>query len=449
VTGSPRGRGRRAPWTLALAALLLPFGFPAAAAAVTPLTGVLVVGRAPDPDYTLVLPDIAVLSGEFVVAWSSSFSRYHGSEIYDWGAGISGRKVRADGTPGSAELPLAPVTRFTAVGAPRLAANAAAGFVVAWPSFDAGDALTSVRLSRFTRGGAVTSTTRLGHFPWSYQVIGSDDPQVTAAAVDVVGRSFAVWTELEPPSRLALLAQTVAPGGLPIPPRFPVTSRAGSKLHPDLAMDARGNAVLVYRSLEPDGTGAVFLRFYDPVGVPRGGDVRLPPTAAGAEQSEPAIALRGDGRFVVVWHENAKILAQRFAPPLKPVGAPIWINDGAGRVAGQPDVAVDAAGRFVVTWLEVDPDESHPRIFARAYAAAGTPLGRAFAVQTGHGDRIAFSPYWQPAVAAGAGGRFLIAWADPAFEGGESRIYARLFAIDGPPAATAGGDAATPEGAAP
>lgn len=410
--------------TFALAALLLPAA-PSrdVAADLVPLDDAVVIGQPPDTDYALFAPDVAPLPGGFVVAWRSSFARYGGSVLGDRGSGITGRKVAADGQPSGAEIPLVPVTRFTAKGWPRVAANAAGAFVVTWAGASEDDPRrlgVTQSFRRFTAAGQARPAVLLDHgASWNFEAVQS------AVSLDAAGRAFAVWSRPRPPLQLGLLG-LFAPDERPLSARFWVSLRpAPYQTHPDLALDGRGQAVLAYQSFDARGLSTLYLRRYDAAGRLRGGDVRLAPTSLLAGQYDPALAVHRDGSGVVVWEDASAIRAQRFTPALQPLGAPIEVATGTATI-GFPDVAADAQGRFVVTWFETDLEDLDPQFRARGFAADGTPLGAALRVSAENEIRENNRDI-RPAVAAGADGTFLIVWAQtPYFYG---NIVARLYAV--------------------
>jgi hypothetical protein len=181
-------------WSLAfLAAVpLLAQGGPSPAQ-VAPLTGEVSVAVSPEPyHYGLHAPDVAV-SGpqEFLVSWDVSYQRYNGSQLVDWGAAISGRKVSFEGQPIGEELVLEPFERRTYQGSHSLAANASGRFAVLWDEFEEPSGLY---LRRFTPGGSPLDTRRLD----DAESAGSY-PGVKPLAMDPSGRMAAAWTTPEAP----------------------------------------------------------------------------------------------------------------------------------------------------------------------------------------------------------------------------------------------------------
>jgi len=82
-----------------------------------------------------------------------------------------------------------------------------------------------------------------------------------------------------------------------------------------------------------------------------------------------------------------------------------------------PSVAALADGGFVLVWSSEPQDGSGTGVFARRYDAAGAPMGGELAVNT-----YTLSDQTRPAVAAAAGGGFLVVW-HGAPEGIRARAY--------------------------
>ena len=86
-----------------------------------------------------------------------------------------------------------------------------------------------------------------------------------------------------------------------------------------------------------------------------------------------------------------------------------------------PSVAVNEAGDFVVAWRSSSSDGRGGGVYARCFAADGTPLDDEFKVNTSQVD----VDNWTPAVGVDADGGFVIAWV--AVGDGDCDIVARLF----------------------
>ena len=88
----------------------------------------------------------------------------------------------------------------------------------------------------------------------------------------------------------------------------------------------------------------------------------------------------------------------------RPTGAEFKVNVDSGVSLSRPAVAASADGSFLVAW-EGCCDGSQVGVFARAFDAAGAPVGGEVRVNT-------TTASWQrrPSIAAGAGGEYLVVW---------------------------------------
>jgi hypothetical protein len=134
-----------------------------------------------------------------------------------------------------------------------------------------------------------------------------------------------------------------------------------------------------------------------------GADVRLG-TASGA-QGQPALATLSDGGFVAVWQGvdagGAGVWAQLRDPQAAARGAPFAIAAAAAVIEGEPAVAALADGRFVVAWSVNDGAASHV-----AYRLVGADGSLGAEQQAGQAGLDA----GMPALAALADGSFVLAW---------------------------------------
>ncbi len=97
--------------------------------------------------------------------------------------------------------------------------------------------------------------------------------------------------------------------------------------------------------------------------------------------------------------------------PIAAVAGPVFtVNTTTTGDQRAPDVASDINGHYVITWQ--GPDGDGDGIFARRYAADGSPIGTEFAVNTrAAGEQTA------PNVAFDASGRFAISYTSTAADG--------------------------------
>lgn len=238
------------------------------------------------------------------------------------------------------------------------------------------------------------------------------------------------------------------------------THTQGDQSFPAVAMDRRGNAVVVWQGKGPDGLG-IYGRLFGRTGLPRGDQFLVakasPPEFVqgasvaldesgfvvvwsdlsesgefrrlfgremrldGAPRSRPfllaesaygRIALGADGRFLLVFAEKERLFAQLWERSGKPAGDRVRL----GLLADKTAVARHGAG-YVVAWDEWG------RVLARFLDAAGQPSGEPFGVADGPLSIGATS------LASAPDGRFVVSW----LSYNSWAVFARVFAASGAP----------------
>jgi hypothetical protein len=400
---------------------------PPPATHVVAVSGEVPVSVAPDFQYSLSSPDVtAAALGEFVVAWTSSYSIYSGSQETGFGSGVSGRKVGLHAQPLAPEFPVEPVTDAFGAQGPSIAGNASGRFVVSWELADANFTNNRsqffVRLRRFG-ADARPSGEHVNLYTSGVGNLGRDGGLSSQpVAMDPAGRSAVAWLQPLPPASDgtgSLRAQIFDPAGGAVTGRFPVTGRTQAEAFPALAMDGRGNSIVVYRSskVAPGGAPGIYLRRYDPKGRPLGGEVEVVPPAG---QNHPKVAASAGGSFVVVWSEIAKgVRAQLFDAAAQPVGAAFQVAGSPRASEDLPDVAMDSRGGFVVVWVGVDASFANRTLLGRVFSRTGAPQGDEIEIPVQPGGV-------QPTVALAENGTFLVTWCAPAGDN-RNQISARAF----------------------
>src|SRR5258708_2868366 len=155
----------------------------------------------------------------------------------------------------------------------------------------------------------------------------------------------------------------------------------GVHMHPSTVVDGNGNFAVVWRGSGTKGS-AILGRRFTSVGVPGGpgGQVSSGTSVAGEVQA----ASDGQSRFVVVWERpvalgSYQIVARRFDLN-GPVGSELQVSNTTGFIH-HPAVAVEGDGKFVVVWDSVGQDGSYAGVVGRRFDfSTGTPLGTEFQV---------------------------------------------------------------------
>ena len=212
-------------------------------------------------------------------------------------------------------------------------------------------------------------------------------------------------------------------------PEFRVNSHArGDQSHQAAAMDDEGNFVVAWKSMGQDGSGeGVYAQRYNAAGVHQGPEFRVNTTTVN-DQDYPAVAMDGDGEFVIAWQSFGQdgngegVYAQRYAADGQPQGPEFRVNTRTGASQMRPAVAMGDDGSFLVAWQSWGHDNSEWGIYAQAFATGGVPLGAEFRVNTIRAQSQEYA-----AVATGPDGMFVIAWMSQQQDGGGYGIFAERF----------------------
>ncbi len=219
----------------------------------------------------------------------------------------------------------------------------------------------------------------------------------------------------------------------PVGPEFRVnTFTAGTQAGSAIAMDGNGDFVVVWFSANQDGSGnGIFAQRYNALGVPQGSEFRVNSFTTG-DQTGAAVAMDADGDFVVAWQSNLQdgsgygIHAQRFNAVGVAQGPEVRVNTFTTGDQTAPGIAMDALGNFVVTWQSNLQDGSNTGIYAQRYNVSGLPQGAEFRVNS-------FTTNFQsrPSVASSATGAFVVTWSSLGQDGDLYGIYAQRYNASG------------------
>jgi titin len=266
---------------------------------------------------------------------------------------------------------------------------------------------------------------------------------VPAVAMDPQGNSVVVWTgpSVSGVGRNNVFGQRYDAAGAPQGSEFlvdtlPHVQSMDSSISPDVAMDSQGNFVVVWQSgHRDDPLWGIHGQRFNAAGVAQGPEFRVNTYTENA-QTMPAVAMDGQGDFVVVWQSYQQdgnedgIYGQRFNASGAPQGTEFRVNTWWQNSQDSADVAMDSAGNFVVVWQsqnqDGDPQFSSLGIFGQRYSASGQVLGPEFQVNT----------YWRgaqarPSVGMDGAGNFLAAWQSNPGDGLGSGIYAQRYQATG------------------
>jgi len=245
----------------------------------------------------------------------------------------------------------------------------------------------------------------------------------------------------------SIQAQLYDASGLPQGGEFQVNSYTTNvQWNPAMAVGPGGDFVVVWESDGSYGTdtsaNSIQGQRYDAAGNPQGSQFQVNSYTWGS-QSIPAVASGPVGGFVVVWDglgsngtdtSNWSVKGRRFAADGSPKGGDFQVNSYTTSFQGGPAVAVDGQGDFVVVWFSegsYGTDSSYWSVQAQRFAASGSRQGGEFQVNS-----YTTSYQVSPAVAADAEGNFIVAWASDGSNGTDTNgfsIQGQHFDVSGAP----------------
>ena len=191
--------------------------------------------------------------------------------------------------------------------------------------------------------------------------------------------------------------------------------------------ESSGSMLAVWQD---ERTGAdnpdIYGQFFDLALYPLGQNFRVHSDNSGAAQSNPSVAAKSDGGFVVVWEDyrysNAAIYSRCFDALRNPVGNDSIVFSQPQYPQLSPDVSADGQGNFTVVWLQNENYDFN--VYARKFTNSQAPVGPAFQVNNDEGGF-----QWFPTIASAQTGESLIAWEDK--RNGNSDIYGQRLRADG------------------
>jgi hypothetical protein len=264
----------------------------------------------------------------------------------------------------------------------------------------------------------------------------TNSQSLSAVASDENGNFVVVWRSVDQDgSGNGVFGQRFHASGLPLGSEFQVNSyTTSSQLFPAVASAANGTFVAVWQSYGQDGSfNGVFGQRFNASGGAQGANFRVNTYAAG-NQLFPAVSSDVNGNFVVVWASNGQdgslhgVFGQRFSAGGLPQGPEFQVNSYTTSYQSYPAVASAANGNFVVVWASFEQDGSQYGIFGQRFNAAGLPQGSEFRVNS----YTTFHQY-RPAVASAADGDFVVVWASNGQDGSGSGVFGQRFNASGAP----------------
>ena len=198
-------------------------------------------------------------------------------------------------------------------------------------------------------------------------------------------------------------------------------------VEPTSAPFEEGGFIIAWQGVsQEDSGGGVVMRMFDQKGIPVSGDIQLNSVEDYAQKA-PALLVFEDGPIVAVWHSfegpetGFDIRVRRFSLDGTPLAEEIVVNSHVAGDQLEPRIAGFSDKAFVVVWEGAGP-EAPSAVYARVFAADGTPWGEQFVVSQdpANGQN-------GPAVAALNGDNFVVVWEGNDADGDNEGILGRVF----------------------
>jgi hypothetical protein len=246
------------------------------------------------------------------------------------------------------------------------------------------------------------------------------------------GRTTVSWHGFLDGSGSSVQARLIAAAGDFVGSAFQVNQyTTHHQYRPAIAIDGDGEFVVAWQSY---GRG-VFARRFDSSGSALSPEVQVK-NAATSRPSDPAVGALPNGHFVVVWQElteyyGYRIYGRRLDEVVVPLAVEFQVSALTDNPVALPAVASRADGGFVVVWQRSSQEAPSLAILGRRFDASGVAQGDEFGVSTDlstHQSRagIAMEP----------DGAFVVAWHGYAYGGPDDSIQVRAFDSSGTALAT-------------
>lgn len=196
--------------------------------------------------------------------------------------------------------------------------------------------------------------------------------------------------------------------------------RSNRQTQPDIAGLNNGTRVMVWHAKDDDFTeqGIRGQRIGGADDSLLGDTFEIAPSAPGRAPTDPRIIALENGGFVVAWHENisndpgnfADVYARVYAANGTPLNSGFQINGITFSSQAFVSLAALADGGFVAVWQQYDAGDADWEIWGRVFDATGTARNAAFDGGNFRIDTNDNVSATAPEVTARADGGFTVAW---------------------------------------
>jgi hypothetical protein len=315
---------------------------------------------------------------------------------------------------------------------PRIADDGKGNAVIVWSSRNkvTANSQGDICLRRFTVGGTPSGPETL------VPELNDGIQESPAVAMDGKGDVIVVWASLVGMDSSFDIKGRLFRNGPSPSAEFPVnTNFPSAQCHPAVSMDTSGAFVVAWDSWDQDGGDrGVYARRFSPDGAPIGDEFLVNQTTA-YSQARPAIRVRHDGSFVVIWeswNQDAPsgygVYGRVFTANGQPFTDEFRVNTTVNDYQWYADLDVLPDNAFVVVWCSWEQDGADGGVYLQRFDAAGQKMGGEIQVN----QTTAFYQ-WLPRVRFLGGEHLGVVWSSWKQDGSREGVYARLFDLNGRP----------------
>ena len=246
--------------------------------------------------------------GTFVIVWTSDGQDGDGE-------GVFGQRFDEFGSAVGGEFQVNTTTAANQL-LPRVAANASGDFVVTWTSENQDGGGLGIFAQRFAASGAASGN------EFQVNATSAGDQAQSTAALDAAGNLIVAWTsDNQDGDGWGVFARRFSSSGA-AGAEFQVNgTTTGDQIVSSVAMDARGNFFVAWKSFGQDagGTSGIYARQFNALGVAQTSEFLVNTTTAGDQQAG-SVAIDDAGHLAAVWSGNGPgdadgVFAQLFNVP--------------------------------------------------------------------------------------------------------------------------------------
>jgi hypothetical protein len=355
--------------------------------------------------------------GNTWVVWASN-----GQDGSFWG--VYGQRYNAAGAKVGGEFQINTFTTDVQRD-PSVAVDADGDAIVVWISYDQDGSNYGVYGQRFNAAGAKVG----GEF--QVNTTTSNQQRDPSVAVDANGDALVAWSSFgQDGSGWGIFGQRFNSAGAKVGGEFQInTFTTSQQRYPSVAIDVSGNTFIAWQSFSQDGGGyGIYGQRFNSAGAKVGGEFQIN-TYTTNGQSFPSVAVDADGDALVVWHSVGQdgsgdgIYGQRFNSAGAKVGGEFQINTYTTGNQRSASVAMDADGDAFVVWNSYNQDGSAEGVYGQRFNSAGAKVGGEFQINT-----YATGNQRSASVAVDSDGDAFVVWQSDGQDGSSWGIFGQRFA---------------------